>query len=96
MSDFINGHLFLSLMISFVNFMRDFVSDFVNGQSELRLWRCNVGRLCWRLCFVRVLVCGGWLGFIMAGAYVEERDVRTRHYISTKAMEMLLGITAPP
>ena len=73
-------------MISFVNFMRDFVSDFVNGQSELRLWRCNVGRLCWRWCFVRVLVCGGLLGSIMAGAYVEERDVRTRHYISTTSL----------
>ena len=73
----------ISLMISFVNFMRDFVSDFVNGQSELRLWRCNVGRLCWRLCFVRVLVCGGQFGLIMTKDCVETRDAGFRHYIST-------------
>ena len=38
---------------------------------------------CWRLGFVRVLSCGGLMGSIMAGSDVEERDGRTRHYIST-------------
>ena len=75
-SDVINGHLFFVID----DFICDFVNDFINGQSGLRLWRCNVGRLCWRWCFVRELVCGGRLGFIMTGAGHEERMSRTRHY----------------